>query len=474
MPIGVSPVFTVVEGPFGNIGGIRTAGIVDDWTFSEGSPPSYASPLVSQNIHHWHKKPWTFSKIIPPRYSFQGAMADNTESKFYTMGYVVNRPTFITDNHVISIRKMIEQLWSPKFSAHIHVELEGQIFVHPLYSITHGAFRAADVYEYLESIISPINPEKPYVLSVGGFYSNRNGHSHFWNAKASGKNIWKAKFHNDHGGSIREDVGNYNLIKVEFSYRLTKYYRKVYSQDSLNFLTMDYNSYIRTLRLPIYDSFDGKILAGFAEHSGDYWSTDSNTIPYGRGRAPKYTLVRTHNAFGNPTYISQPLNIIMSSCMLPIREFGLNSWMGGGGGTHDMLRGYNIVYDHEHMLQHSVNRFVIQSVYSPDLGEEIPIPEAISYFEKTETAPWREGKEFQIHCEEPDISQGAGVSGNAYVTSLIGTRFEPMFRATWQDINGNINTTIITEVELYGINSMIPDNSPIEISDPDFSSCESL
>lgn len=476
MPIGVSQPFSVVEEPYGSSKVRTTQGPIDDWTFKEGRPPSHGSPLVPFNYHPWYRMEWAFKKIISPRYTYQGISGNNESSKFYGLPYVTNSPSFITDAHVISIRKMIEQLWAPKFKAHIHLELQDEIFVAPLYFLMHGAFRAADLYEYWTPVLSPTNPDKPYVLSVGGFYSNLNGHMHFWNASASGRNVWKAKIFYDHGGSIREDIGNYRILKVEYSYKLTKYYRKVYSQDSMNFLTMDYNSYIRKLHLPIYDSFEGKWLIGFAVDSGDYWSTQHNTVPYNRGRAPKYELVKSTDTFGNPIYIQQALNIMMSSCTLPGREFGFNDWMGGNCPTHEMTRGYEITYDHAHMLEHSVNRFIQLSVYSEDLGESLPIENAITYFEKEEAGAWTEGTEFEVRCEEADVLEGAatGTNDSKYVTSLIGTRLIPMFRVTYMDMNENIRTVIVSETELYGSDNLAPDNTAYEVAEPDFTECESL
>ncbi len=480
-PIGISGIFSLIEGPYAEKDTISNAP-VDDWKWQEGRPPSYGSPLIPFIFHSWDKMKWAAPKIVPPKLSFQGINTNTGKSQFYTMHYVNNNPTFITDHHVISLRKMIEQLWAPKFHAHIHLELEGEIFVKPLYSIGHGAFKAAQYYEWLESIIPPTNPNKPYKLSVGGFYHDMIGHSHLWNAGASGSNTWKAKLHFDHGGSINESLGNYVIEKIEYNYTLIKYFRKVFSQDGSNIWEMDYNAWTRKLHLPVYDSFEGKWLMGFCVDAGDYWSTNINTVPNSRGgRAPAYATVRKQSSDwvgGLPVYVQVPLNIQWSSCTLPSKETVHSPWFGGGGPTHDPVSGYEIVLDHMEMLTKSDNRFIQQSVYSPTLGESIAIPTSLEYFQEEISPGWKEGDSFEVKVEEADSIEipnelQTSETGSKYITSLIGSRLVPYFRVTYRDMNDNVHINVITETELYGIENFSTAEGSV-FPAIDFTSCENL
>ena len=451
MPSGVSPVFGVVETPIGT----KTfpTGVVDDWKFKEGRPPGSGSPLVPYLYYSWDKLKWVGEPIIPPRLSFQGFIQDTGENKKYTLPMVINHPSYVKDYHIISIRKIIEQLFSPKIHAHIHLEIKGQIFVKPLYTIAHGSFKSADVYEYWKSIIPPTNPDKPYVFSIGGFVSNHNGHSHLWNAGASGYNTWKCKLHFDHGGSISEEIGNYEITKVEYSYKLEKYYRKVYSQDGDNIFTGDIDSFTRKVHLQLYDSFDAEWLIGYAVDVGEYWSHPGNTNIYSSGDqvsiSPKSFFIAGINRFVTG-------NILMTSCQLPARETVRDKWFSGAATTHDVTRPYSIRYNHQEMFQYGTSRFIQLSVYADDLGESIPIEYPLRYFSKTTSEEWRvvtkDDPYFEVNVQEADVveSQVGGGAGSSWVTSLIGTKLQPMFRITAKDLNGNTDIYIVTETELYG------------------------
>lgn len=486
MPIGASGILGIIEGPW-NTKKRLPQGPVDDWKWPEGRPPSHGSPLIPKLYHPWHKQKWAGDPIIPPRLGFQGVDSVTGKNKAYTMPVVVNNPTYISAHHIISLRKMLEQLWAPKFYAHIHLQLEGEIYVKPLYAIEHGAFKAADYYQYLGNLGPTYGPF--YVFSVGGFYSNRNGHLHYWNAGASGYNTWKAKIHFDHGGSINEQLGNYTILKVEYNYVLTKFYRRVFSQDGDNIWGgYDYNAHVRQLHLPIYDSFDGQWLTGFAMDSGDYWSTDSNTdpattpegLPY---RIPKYDLVSTIGPLGYKISYYQARNIIMSSCKLPQREEGIDSWFCNSGGTLDNIEPYNIQITHPEHLQRATNRFIQLSVYSPEVTKSVGIAEAIKYFQ-TEVSPgWTEGREFEVRVQEEDKREvpeeiRETSSSSAYVTSLIGSRLVPYFRVTVRDLNGNVHQHLVTDTELYGVDKIQAGYTPANVQpvNPDtfYSVCDGL
>lgn len=454
MPSGISPIFGVIETPIGEQE--PPLGPRDDWKWKEGRPPPHGSPLIPFAYIPWHKLRWAAEPIIPPRLSFQGFFPPTTENinRLFTLNQVTNNPTYVKDHHVIALRKMVEQLWSPKIHAHIHLEVSGEIFVKPLGKIVHGAFIAAQYYVYWPSIIPPTNPDKPYIFSVGGFVDNKGGHAHFWNAGASGSNTWKARIHFEHGGSIPGEgnavnIGNYEKIKVEYSWKLIKYFRRVFSQDGDSIWGADFNAFTRLVHLQLYNNFRGDLLLGYASYAGDYWSDDFNTVPFGQGRAPKAEV--------SSSGVIIQKNIILSSCQLPTREHVLQPWFSGGGSTHDTLVGYDIVCDHPHMLQHSVNRFVQQSVYSPVLGVSQGIDDPIVYFSETETSPWVEGEFFEVVVASQDeiIPPPPGVtiaSGSRFVKSLIGTRLVPRFRVTYRDGNNNVRVYMVTNTEFYGSN----------------------
>jgi hypothetical protein len=455
MPSGISATFGLSELPIG--AKQPPLGPRDDWKWSEGRPPAHGSPLIPFSYIPWHKMKWAAEPIIPPRLSFQGFLPESAGNvnKLFTLNTVVNNPTYIKDHHVIAMRKMVEQLWSPKIHAHIHLEVSGEIFVKPLYSIIHGAFISANYYVYWPSIISPINPDKPYIFSVGGYVENDNGHIHYWNAGADGSNTWKAKIHFEHGGSIPGEgnainIGNYEKIKVEYQWVLTRYFRQVFSQDGDNIWSGDFNAFTRTVHLKFYNNFRGDFLLGYASHAGDYWSDAFNTVAYGAGRAPG-ALVGA-----NGTIIQK--NIILSSCRLPQREHGLNSWFpSDNGSTHDVIVGYSILYDHAYMIENSVNRFVQQSVYSPSLGESVGVNNPLSYFTETESSPWIEGEFFELTVSSQDeiVPPPQNVTlanGSTFIKSLIGTRLVPRFRVTYRDGNNNVKLYIVTNTEFYGSN----------------------
>jgi len=450
MPEGVTGFFGYIPSPVDTIR--RQTGLQDDFKWREGQPPPLGSPLLPFSYIPWYKMKWVGDNIIPPKLSYQGIKNISEKIKTYTLPTVNNHPTHIKDYHILSVRDLIEQLYSPKIDAHIHLNLDGEIFVKPLFAINHGSYRPADYYEFWESTISPTNPEEPYVFSVAGFYSGSNGHNHYWNAGATGFNKWKATLKNDHGGSIGEEVGNYEIINIEYSYILKKYYRRVFSQDGMNIWNLDYNSYVRRLHLHWYDSFEPDFLIGFAVDSGDYFCTDSNTDPTfnNLGRVPK-----TFNIAGQEVLA----NVILSSCTLPIRENVHHPWFEETMATHDQVRGYEIVLDHETMLANSSNRFCQLSVYSPDLGDSIAILNPISYFDETIQSEWKVGDEFEVNINSEDKieSEPGSAEGSRWVTSLIGTRLDPKFRLTLKDINDNQFTVFIYRSELYsGKNIDIP------------------
>lgn len=448
MPSGVSPVFGLFETPVGQV--TAPPGPVDDWKWSEGRPPKYGSPLIPVAYIPWHRMRWAAEPVIAPKLTFQGMIPDATENKKYTLASIINNPSYITDHHIISLRKMVEQLFSPKIKAHIHLELDGEIFVKPLYQMSHGNFKAADVYEWWPSLLNTYGdgPDKPYVFSIGGFVSNHGGHVHTWNAGASGYNKWTAKLHLHHGGAIWEEIGNYEIIKIEYSYITTKYYRKVYSQDGDLIFSGDYDSFTRKVHLQLYDSFEGKWLLGYAVDVGEYWSTPGNTnISYPGGIpsiTPKYYYLANQ---------WNPGNIIMSSCMLPYREV-MGAWFGGGK-THDPVTPYNILYNHAQMQIYGQNRFIALSVYASTLGTSIPIDDSVQYFEKRIVGEWTEiakdNPRFEKEYTEADVvtTQPGGGAGSKWVQSLIGTTFQPMFRITFKDMNNNIRTYTVTETEFY-------------------------
>lgn len=245
---------------------------------------------------------------------------------------------------------------------------------------------------------------------------------------------------------------------------------------------MDYNARIRRLHLPIYDSFDGQWLIGFSMDSGDYFSTDGNTVPNDQGgRSPKYVTVpmQTSDWVGGQTvYVSRPLNIVWSACTLPTKENIHSPWFGGGGSTHDPIRGYTVEIDHEEMLVKSNNRFIQLSVYTPDLGESIGIPSSLDYFEDEESPGWKEGDSFEITVSQDDEIEIPSElentsSASQYITSLIGTRLVPMFRVTYKDLNDNIYTSVVTETELYGADAYGASTAGEGTFPPiDFSECE--
>lgn len=468
MPSGVSPAFGVIESPVGSP--TISVGPKDDWKWSEGRPPSHGSPLLPVSYIPWHKLKWPGSNIIPPKLSYQGfipvaAPIPGIENlvnlnKTYTLNIVNNNPTFISDHHIISLRKLIEQLYSPKISAHIHLGVEGEIFVKPLYSIVHGAFVAADYYEYWPSIISPTNPETPYVFSVGGFVDNSNGHRHYWNAGASGYNTWRCRLHFEHGGAIPGEpkianVGNYEILKIEYQYKLTKFFRKVFSQDGDLIWTGDYNAFTRKVHLELYDSFAGEWLLGYCDHVGDYFTNPDNTIPYddgtgNPGRQPASEVI--------PGVGVVRKNVVLTACKIPERESAINPWFGqDDGNTHDVISPYVIQYDHIYMLQHSINRFCQQSVYASTMGQSVNVSGPLQYLAEEETSAWAEGEYFELTVRSLDeeLPPPNGVTyapGSRFVLSLIGTRVVPTFRVTYRDGNGNIRIKLITETELYGSN----------------------
>ena len=333
---------------------------------------------------------------------------------------------------------------------------------------------------YLESILSPTNPDKPYVFSIGGWTDSHGGHSHFWNAGTEPGSFhhWICYLHLHHGGSLPPVVGNYECLRLEYSYDLFKYYRTVFNQEGDTIFTLDPDSHIRKLHLLIYDTWLAEWLLGFAVDSGDYISTPDNSEQYKLlGRKPKY------HYFPGPgrTVCAAPY---VSSCTLPQREHALQPWFSSSGGTHDMITGYTIgtgfggvAMDHSVMLQNAAGRLIQQSVYMDQMGESVGVSNPLRYTQEKVHQPWTtvfdsndggstdnlEGKAFfEVHVEESDIwpddpgfeyPYGGSYSFNpnsVWVKSLIGTKLIPYFRITYRDLNGNIKTYLPTEVELYG------------------------
>jgi hypothetical protein len=254
----------------------------DDWGWQEGRPTPLASPLVPYNIYPLGYERVIGQPVVEPKYSAWdmgvSTIRNAGPEPFRFTSYLpINTPTFITDHHVIALRTMVESLWAPKFHGHIHLNVEGELIVAPLYGITHSL--VAEAYTAGWNIFGDPTSHRIYSFGQGGIMSA--GHTHVWGASLQqdgGSVVWTAKLCLDHGGSIDEAPGNYEILETTYSYKITKYYRTVYSQDSERHFTHDLDAWTEWWQKAIPTTFAWDEVMGYCLDAGALWLIDSTRM----------------------------------------------------------------------------------------------------------------------------------------------------------------------------------------------------
>lgn len=216
----------------------------DCFKYAEGKPPSLGSPLVPYFIHSYYYQktylerlrspifPWTYNR------SYEIAEYDATGNQYrrdFSVPIVINTPTFMKDSHLISVRRQVENFWAMRFYGHIHLTLNNGLKVFRLGAVSHGMAEPAMMTAFWVPGIGS------RIVSMDGS-AGWDGHMHLWNAKSSGGQEWVATLRLDHGGSIPPEQGHYTIIDpVKYKFKVTEYYRTVFSQDSMNFANPSYD-----------------------------------------------------------------------------------------------------------------------------------------------------------------------------------------------------------------------------------------
>lgn len=414
----------------------------DTWLYKEGSPPPPNSPLIKYAVHPYYNWSKYTEQIVPPKFLapeeylyWPDAAYDYPFRRDFSKLQIYNKPSFIQDHHIISIRRQIEDLWSPKFYAHVHMGVTGSLTVQPLRRVCHHKFARAMTMGW-DSFGLPTHSEL-FSFGEGGLST---GHYHYWGAGAGGSQLWQAKLMFDHGGSITERLGNYTICDIKYEVEITYYKRTVYSQDSMRHYTWDYDAVTQNFQQPVPATFlwDEVML----------YCLDSGMLILDYGNTRKIGTLQEHPANRRPL-MGRDHTYNWSSCTVPDTEHQLNKWFRGSR-SHTVfapaLGGAGQVFDGS---PECCGKAWLER---PHLGEEIV--QAIRYHQTTEYEKgtgesW--SKVIQGYSKDVDAPTGeidvSYVPGDHWVEMLIGTRVKPTWIVTIKDILGRYQTHKITDIE---------------------------
>lgn len=431
MPTGTAPIFRLIEEPYWRKS--TTKAFPDDWAWKEGRPTPIASPLVSKNIHPWGYARVYAKPLVEPKYSIshQGTpYQDSLVSPFrYTSFTPINRPDFISDHHVISLRRQIESLWSPKIAAHIHLDVDGEIIVNALYQVKHRVIAEASTFGY--SQFGDATNRRVFAFGEGGTLVG--GHGHVWGAGGGGSVLWSAKLCLDHGGAIGESRGNYEIIEEPtYSYTVTKWYRQVFSQDSGRHFSLDIDALTQWWQKMVPTTFNYDEVMGYCLDAGALWLHPGNTRPCSSCEDGIMLILDGQHTYG------------FTACTLVDRENQLRPWFVNGR-THVPTEAPVIGTKLSHNWMEA---------WDPGVTVNL----AIRYWHETKTYTGT-GYSFEVprifgDCGTTAAPQGEPdpSGGDQWIKNCIGTRVVPTWYLTIRDMNGNVSRPIITETEFPNSN----------------------
>lgn len=425
MPSSISPMFRISQEGRHNF---YTEPVIDNNTnWSIGKPTPIYSPLVSQNLHPWQLYHVYGSQILKPRYTLAtstGCCHDGFSFPFNQLrGMICNKPTFISDHHILSLRRQTEALWAPKIKGHIHLNTTGELLVNSLYRVIHRRVKAAYTIGY--SAFGDAANHRLYSFGDGGTLIR--GHTHVWNAGGTGSITWTAKLFFDHADCIDEEHGNYEILETTYSYTEELFYRTVYSQDHGRQFTHDRDAYTQHFQCMIPTRFRYDEVMGYCMDAGALWLSPANTV-----YDPETGQYSIPPLLSDQTYL-------FTACSLTYRENQAQKWFSGDR-SHTCVSGPTGVTER---LGHN---------WWDDPGDPgESIVKNIRYWSKTNTYSG-EGDTFTAGpylclattpsevLEEETVKDG-------WITTLIGTKITPTFTVRYRDWVGKEHVYVCTDIE---------------------------
>lgn len=455
---------------------------LDDWGYYEGRPTPPLSPLMPFNTVPWFHRKWMFDKIQPPVYS-TGNMHGfgsllHLRSKF-VYGTPINKPSLVKDFHIIAVRKQIEQLFAPKFAAHLVVTINDTMHIPPCFWIRHGR------YQKSWWIGDGTGGE---ILFMGHEHWFRDGtpsgklHAHMelsiqnsalknWGGSVSGL---------DPGQDFRKSYGNYYILNIRYEWEVEERWRKMVLED-WSTIRQDYMSIAPNFLMPHFGGWHmilepgvsetGRAI-GFAIDMGQMWQPATHAqggasyyeVYPGYYRVTKYLVRPGVYGYTGPEY---------TSCSRPYKEARMH-WGSGGGSTKlagavqienpvfKNIEGFNCGILDRTMTEISPND-------SPEFPGDITRPGAIEREDGTHGAIYhvsenkfpkanctasikykKFGSTIEITPLELSIEGNAGGVGYTHVAHCIGAKLTPRCYVTIMDLNGRIyKDIIIKDIEVY-------------------------
>lgn len=448
---------------------------LDDWGFYEGRPTPPLSPLMPFNTVPWFNRKWMFDKIVPARFGF--AQIESNASTLEIAGrssivskYVSNEPSYITDYHLIAIRKQVEQLFAPFFRSKVLVFINDSLHYPPCFMIIH------DMYQ--KSWWS--GAEGGNDDGIGSFIG---GHSHVFrdDPPTGNLNVRTSLSMADNSlrkvdGSIRgimnetddfrSSFGNHYVLSITPRWTITEYWRKMFIE-TWSDIKQDYQSTTLRFHQMMWGPWSDIVRSGigfralaYAMDYGAMWEIEDNLMPEDPAFPEKRELKLVDDGNGR---LKLPNGPSYSACSRPYREIGPFFYPGS-----------NRVASKVSLSAIGFTKF--QSVYGMNCGiytnpivEEYPPPAVnfpsslesngkIIYDHGTASVKFRDDNSFLNitydleGMEEINISpreQSLAVDGGTYLVHCLGAKITPYYRVKIMSFNGLEYSMDITEREVY-------------------------
>lgn len=452
----------------------------DDWGYYEGLPTPPLSPLMPYNTVPWWSRKWQYDKMVAPQYSLGYNRGINstdisTVGKKWVSKTIINSPTLIKDYHIISIRRQVEQLFSPMFSATILAKVKDTMHHEPCYFINHNRFQKS------WWIGDGTGGE---ILSPGHYHWFREGGPPTGSLTINTQLTIESSQLKDRKGAIgglkvgddfRSSYGNYYIVAIEHTLIVTEFWRKM-ALESWSSISADHHSIAPTFlqilwgpwasilnpsRLPTGEAKAFAIDQGMmwqplkggdfnedtiVEQSDNYWF-------------PKQIKVGGRYAYVGPGY---------TACSRPMLEGPLTRESGGGSTEIAAITSLDEVGFAGFRNVAGFNCGITTKNVTPLPPADTPLfPEKIVrnglvVFDAAKpwehggvTAPMKNGRwdvTYTVKSNQTTITPSEtrlDMDGYYYVAHCIGCKIIPVVYVTIQDFNKKRYRVPVTECEVY-------------------------